>query len=252
MNEVDDAARFLLPAQPNRAEKVFLLLAGIFLAALVVTNIIAGKYFEFFGWELSCGIIAYPITFLATDLLSELYGQRRANQVVATGFFVSVFVTVLIVIATTATPAKVTYVDQKSFQTVFGLTPGVVLGSMLAYLTAQFIDVHMYEFWRRLTRDKHLWLRNNASTIVSQLVDTTVVTSVILVVWPSIDGNPASDPISAGKLVSLIVGQYLFKAAVALCDTPVMYLSVYYLRRWVAPAPELQSAAVSMPASDNG
>ena len=247
-----NAPCLLLSAHPNRAENVFLLLAGIFLSALVVTNIIAGKYFEFFGFDLSCGIIAYPITFLATDLLSELYGKRRASQVVVTGFAVSVFVTLLIVIATTAPPAEITYVDQQSFQTVFGLTPGVVMGSMMAYLAAQFIDVHLYEFWRRLTRGKHLWLRNNASTVVSQLVDTSIVTSVILVVWPSIDGNPGSEPISAGQLVTLVVGQYLFKAAVALFDTPIMYLSVYYLRRWVVPAAELQSAVASIPASDNG
>ena len=84
---------------PDRAERAYLVLAGLFLGALVMTNAVAGKFFTLFGQELSCGIIAYPVTFLATDLISEVYGRRRATLVVKVGFVVSIFVTLLAWIA---------------------------------------------------------------------------------------------------------------------------------------------------------
>ena len=179
----------LRTSAPARYERLYLLLAGIFLGALVMTNAIAGKFFVLFGQELSCGIIAYPVTFLVTDLISELYGEKRASLVVKVGFVVSVFVTAVVWIAAQAPIYERSPVSEPAFQMVFGLLPGIVLGSMIAYLTAQLIDVRLFEFWRRLTRGRHLWLRNNASTIFSQLVDTVLVVTIALVIWPEVDGN---------------------------------------------------------------
>jgi len=121
---------------------------------------------------------------------------------------------------------------------VFGLTPGIVFGSMLAYLSGQFVDVHLFEFWRNLTGGKHLWLRNNGSTILSQLLDTVMVVTIALIVWPGIDGNPQTHPITREIWWQVIVGQYLFKAGVALADTPFFYLGTRWLRTWIAEAPE--------------
>ena len=134
MSKLDSSQVFApLPdtPDPGRAERAYLLLAGIFLGALVLTNLIAGKFFTLLGLPLSCGVIAYPVTFLATDLISEVYGRRRAQQVVKTGFFVSVFVTFVVWLANHAPIAADSYVDQESFSRVFGLTPGIVLGSMI-------------------------------------------------------------------------------------------------------------------------
>lgn len=219
---------------PNRGEQLYLLLAGIFLGALVMTNAIAGKFFVLFGQELSCGIIAYPVTFLATDLISELYGRKRANLVVKVGFGVSVFVTVVVWIANIAPIYDRSPVDQASFSTVFGLLPGIVLGSMIAYLTAQFIDVQLFEFWRDLTKGKHLWLRNNASTVFSQMVDTVMVVTIALVLWPMVDANPNTTPLDTETWWGIVIGQYLFKAGIALLDTPLFYFLTAYLRQWIA------------------
>jgi hypothetical protein len=228
---------------PSGAETAYLALSGIFLGALVVTNVIAGKLFVLFGAPLSCGIIAYPATFLATDLVSEIYGRERATPLVKVGFLVSVFVTAVVVIATLAPPHEHTIVDQASFRTVFGVTPGIVFGSMCAYLAAQLVDVHLFEFWRNLTQGKHLWLRNNASTLFSQLVDTILVVVILLAVWPRIDGNPETAALGWGPIVQMIVGQYFFKAAVALLDTPLFYAGVALLRRWIDDAPSPVSAS---------
>jgi len=228
---------------PPRAERLYRILAGIFLGALVMTNAIAGKFFILFGQELSCGIIAYPVTFLVTDLISELYGRKRANLVVQVGFVVSIFVTLVVWIANQTPIYDQSPVTEEAFNMVFGLLPGIVFGSMVAYLTAQFLDVHIFEFWRDLTQGRHLWLRNNGSTILSQLIDTLLVVTIALVIWPQVDAYPETTPISWETWRGIVVGQYLFKAGLALADTPFFYLGSVWLRRWIAAEPIVQSVA---------
>ncbi len=228
---------------PTRAERLYLLLAGIFLGALVMTNAIAGKFFVLFGQELSAGIIAYPITFLATDLISELYGRKRATLVVKVGFAVSVFVTVIVWIANVAPIYDRSPVTDESFNMVFGLLPGIVFGSMIAYLTAQFFDVQIFEFWRNLTKGRHLWLRNNGSTILSQVVDTLLVVTIALVLWPQIDANPATTPLDGETWWGIVIGQYLFKMGIALFDTPFFYVGTAVFQRWIAAEPTSKSVA---------
>jgi uncharacterized integral membrane protein (TIGR00697 family) len=220
-------------SKPSRGEFLYLVLSGIFIGSLVVTNVIAGKFFVLFGHPLSCGIIAYPITFLATDLICELFGKERATQLVRVGFIVSLFVTTVIMLAHAAPAADVTYVDQASFSRVFGLTPGIVFGSMCAYLIAQSIDVRVFHYWKDLTRGRHLWLRNNGSTLLSQLLDTVVVTTVTLGIWPLLDGDPSTASAEGHVLLDLIVGQYVFKAVVALLDTPIFYFGAATLGGWL-------------------
>src|SRR5690606_3021668 len=117
----------------------------------------------------------YPIIFLITDLLSEIYGKQRANQVVVAGIFASFF-SLLIVFVSNAVPATSwSPVNDGLFSTVFGNTAIAVGASMLAYLFAQFIDIQIYHFWKRVTKGKHLWLRNNFSTFTSQFIDTLTV-----------------------------------------------------------------------------
>ena len=220
-------------AVPSRAERAFTVLAGIFIGALVITNAIAGKFFVLFGQELSCGIIAYPVTFLVTDLLSEIYGRKRANTVVISGFVVSVFITAVVWIANNAPTYAQSPVDAESFNVVFGLLPGVVLGSMIAYLVAQLVDVQIFEFWRRLTDGKYMWLRNNGSTFFSQFVDTVLVVTIALVIWPEVDTNPATEPLGFETWKGIVFGQYLFKLGIAALDTPLFYVATHYLTNWI-------------------
>jgi len=229
----------LRTADPSRAERAFVVLASIFIGALVITNAIAGKFFVLFGQELSCGIIAYPVTFLATDLISEIYGRRRANSVVVAGFVVSVFITAVVWIANHAPTYADSPVDAESFNIVFGLLPGVVFGSMVAYLVAQFVDVQLFEFWRRLTDGKYMWLRNNGSTFFSQLVDTVMVVTIALVIWPEVDGNPATTPLDYETWEGIVFGQYVFKIGIAALDTPVFYVATHYLTNWIRADPRM-------------
>jgi len=208
----------------NFKDQFYLILTGIFIASLVASNLIFQKFFtwNFLGinFELSVGIIAYPVTFLVTDLISELYGQKRANQVVVSGFFASVFTTLLVLISVNAIAVEWSPIDDITFKKVFGLTGPAFFASMVAYLTAQLIDVRIFHFWKRLTKGKHLWLRNNASTIFSQLVDT----SVILIILCS------AGVIEWERFYGLWMMGWLFKVLVALIDTPIIYGIIYLLK----------------------
>ena len=208
----------------NFKDQFYLILTGIFIASLVASNLIFQKFFtwNFLGmnFELSVGIIAYPVTFLVTDLISELYGQKRANQVVVSGFFASVFTTLLVLISVNASAVQWSPIDSVTFSKVFGLTGPAFFASMVAYLTAQLIDVRIFHFWKRLTKGKHLWLRNNASTMFSQLVDT----SVILIILCS------AGVIEWERFYGLWMMGWIFKVLVALIDTPIIYGIIYLLK----------------------
>ena len=157
--------------------RLYIILSGIFIASLVACNLIFQKFFHWsvFGiytFEISVGILPYPITFLVTDIVSEIYGRKKANQLVTTGFIASLFVMLITLIAQSVPATTWSPVNDETFSNVFGLFGPAVFASMSAYLLAQFIDIRIFHFWKKMTYGKHLWLRNNASTIFSQFIDT--------------------------------------------------------------------------------
>ena len=213
------------------AQRIYLLLGALFITSLVVSNLIFQKFFYWYPFnieifdtklfEISVGILPYPITFLITDLISEIYGKKKANQVVIAGIFASLF-SVLIVYVANAVPAtEWSPVKDDMFSTVFGRTILAVAASMMAYLLAQFFDIQIYHFWKRLTKGKHLWLRNNFSTFLSQFVDTFTVLFLLcsfsIIDWSRFNG--------------LLIAGFLFKVLIAALDTPFLYLGVYLFRK---------------------
>ncbi len=208
------------------AYRIYFILGALFICSLVVSNLIFQKFFywDFFGlytFEISVGILPYPITFLITDLISEIYGQKKANQVVTAGIFASVF-SLLIVYTSAIVPAtEWSPVDNALFDKVFGATVVAVLASMMAYLFAQYIDIQLFHFWKRLTKGKHLWVRNNFSTFFSQFIDTATVL-LLLCSFGKIDWD---------LFGALLLSGFLFKVLVAICDTPFLYLGVYLFRK---------------------
>lgn len=202
----------------------FLILAAVFLSSLVVCNLIANKFLTvdlgFKVFTLSAGALPYPITFLATDLLSELYGRRRANQVVWSGFAASLFALLALWMGAQFSAIADSPVSDETYAAAFSNTWRVIAASMLAYLFAQFFDVRLFHFWKRLTKGRHLWLRNNASTVFSQLLDSVLVVLVLFSgVW------------EAEQMVATMFDLWLFKAMVALVDTPLFYLGTWWLKR---------------------
>lgn len=211
----------------------FLILAGLFITSLVVSNLIFQKFFYWspFGevslfsaplFELSVGILPYPLTFLITDLISEIYGKNMANKVVVVGIIASVFSLLIVYTASSVSATDWSPVSDELFSTVFGNTIVAVFSSMMAYLLAQFVDIQIYHFWKTLTKGRHLWLRNNFSTFSSQLIDTTSVVMLLCFFGE----------ISWERFTGLVLSGFLFKALIALLDTPILYLMVYGCRRY--------------------
>lgn len=211
--------------QKSEAFTIFLILGSMFIAALVASNLIFQKFFYWnpfglFQFELSVGILPYPITFLITDIISEIYGRKKANQVVIAGIFASFFSMIIILIANHVPAIDNSPINNEIFSKVFGLSPIAVLASMLAYLFAQFIDIKIYHFWKQKTKGKHLWFRNNFSTFSSQFIDTiTVITLLCLF-----------EVLPWSLFSKLLISGFLFKILIAILDTPILYFVVYLFR----------------------
>jgi uncharacterized integral membrane protein (TIGR00697 family) len=208
------------------ADNIYLILAALFIASLVASNLIFQKFFywEPFGlyrFEISVGILPYPITFLITDILSEIYGKKKANQVVIAGIFASFFSMLIILIADFVPAINNSPINDQTFHQVFGLSPLAVFASMIAYLFAQFIDIKIFHFWKNLTKGKHLWLRNNFSTFLSQFIDTFTVV-LLLCLFKILPWD---------IFTSLLISGFLFKIIVAALDTPILYGVVYLFKR---------------------
>lgn len=211
----------------NKAVQLYLLLGGLFVGFLVVCNLIANKFvtiqIPFFSdpFIISCGVLPYPLTFLITDILSEFYGRKKTSLVVFTGLIVSILIIGLLSLANHLEAIVGSPVGDETFALVFGNSWRVIGASMLAYVMAQFADVHIFHFFKGLTKGKKLWLRNNASTILSQLIDTTLV---IFVLFAGVK--------SMGEMADMIKDGWLFKVLCALVDTPIIYLSVFLIRKF--------------------
>lgn len=204
---------------------------------MVVCNLIANKFisintiFRDDPFIVSAGILPYPITFLITDLLSEFYGRKKTAFVIFIGFLASLLIVLVLKLGSFFPAINGSPVSDSVYENVFGNSWRVIGASMTAYLMAQLVDVQLYEFWKKLTNGKLLWLRNNGSTIFSQFVDTTLVVFVLFI---GVKGM--------SEIWSMILDGWLFKVICALIDTPVIYVSVFLIRRYfkLKPGEEVQ------------
>jgi uncharacterized PurR-regulated membrane protein YhhQ (DUF165 family) len=237
-------------ALQERRERVFLLLAGFFLCAMTLLNVIGITRFVQLGpMQIAVGVLAYPLTFLCTDLVSELYGRARANFLVTVGLILNGFILLVMTLGnfmpaidlsvqppwqTLPLAGAVGLPDGSSvegsvelFRLIYATTTGALFASMLAYVLAQYVDVYVFHFIRQKTAGKHLWLRNNVSTLVSQLVDSITVIGV------TFGAVFLAGQMSFGVILGLMLSNYLFKVLSALADTPIIYLLVHKLRPYL-------------------
>lgn len=223
-----------------RRERVFLVLAGLFLGTLTMLNILGvtrfiDLSFTVLGIEIpfvvAVGVLPYPVTFLCTDFISEFYGRKRANFLVLVGLGLNLWVIFTLWLGGTLDGADNPNAEGV-FETIQRLTFGCVTASMIAYLAAQFCDVALFHFWKRLTRGRHLWLRNNGSTLVSQLIDTFAV--IVITYLNAPDALPVDRSVPVWpQLAALIASGYVFKMVAALADTLPFYAGVGFLSRYL-------------------
>ena len=234
----------------ERRERTFLVLAGFFLCSMTLLNVIGiTRFIQLGPMALAVGVLPYPLTFLCTDLICELYGKSRATFLVSLGLGLNVFILLVLALgnaipavppeamppwqilqlaAPVALPTgEIVENSVGLYQLIYATTSGAMVASMLAYVAAQYCDVHLFHFWKRVTKGKHLWIRNNFSTLMSQMVDSVMVISV------TFGAAYFRGDMAFQTLLVLVGSNYLFKASVALLDTGPLYLLVGYLRRYL-------------------
>lgn len=250
-----------------RREVVFMVLAGLFLGSLTMLNILGiTRFIDISGYlganpytyMLPVGVLAYPITFLCTDFISEIYGKKRANLLVWIGLVLNFWVLFILWLGGILPPAPEicdavgylngVYVGEpicpeagippigtngRVFYQLRYFAFGATIASMIAYLAAQFCDVHIFHFLKKLTKGKHLWLRNNGSTLVSQLIDSAAV--IISTYYFTEGALPINDETGIfSQLIALILTGYVFKVIAALIDTIFFYFGMSFLKDYLA------------------
>ena len=243
-------SRPISDAVREKRERVFLVLAALFLCAMTMLNIIGITRFVQLGpLALAVGVLPYPLTFLCTDLISELYGRARANFMVTVGLVLNIFILgvmwlgqampsvglenqppwQLIALAEDVALPNGTQVSGsvELFSLLYATTSGAVLASMMAYIAAQYCDVHIFHVLKGLTNGKHLWLRNNGSTLISQGVDSFMVITV------TFGAQFIAGAVTAKAMLVLMGSNYIFKMFVALADTVPFYAAVHYLKGYL-------------------
>jgi len=245
---------------------VFLILAGIFLGSLTMLNILGvSRFIDLSGYvgisdssdirfSVAVGVLPYPITFLCTDIISEIYGRKRANMLVWVGLLLNVWVLLVMwfggwiqapenLNSNGTLPLEIIEGVAKApygyaFYEMRMLTFGATFASMIAYITAQFVDVHIFHLLKRKTKGKLLWLRNNVSTLTSQLIDSV---AVILITHYYAHALPIAEGVDVSSaLIAFILSSYLFKFFFALIDTIPIYVIVKYLRTFLKVEDELR------------
>ncbi|MEL6948592.1 MAG: queuosine precursor transporter [Pseudomonadota bacterium] len=234
----------------ERRERVFLVLAGTFLCAMTLLNVIGISHFLSFGpLVVAAGVLPYPLTFLCTDLICELYGRKRANFMVTVGLCLNGFILLVMWLIDIVPAAPATAIPPwqaielasdvglpsgdslsgtiQMFDLIYATTSGAVVASMLAYIAAQYCDVQVFHFLKRLTKGKYLWVRNNFSTLTSQLVDSVTVVAV------TFGASYLAGERTFQSLLVLVGGNYAFKAGSALLDTIPFYILTAKLRRYL-------------------
>jgi len=198
------------------------LLFSLFVGLMAAVNLLGGKLISLFGVSVSVGIFMIPLLFLITDIVEEVYGRKMAGRFILNGAIVLLIIFIYTAIFVVLPPHE-RYTFNVSYRTIFGASLRMIIASLLAFVLAQSHDVWAFEWWKKKTHGRALWLRNNLSTIVSQLIDTTVFMFVAF--------YALTPKFTVGFIISLIIPCYLFKVAFAILDTPFVYLGVKWLKK---------------------
>lgn len=202
------------------------LLVALFIASLIASNLLGGKISEISLLAIpivfSVGLIPFALTFPITDIITEVHGKKKAQEVIYIALAALIFVLIMTVIAVQLPFAERSWINAEQYTPVFEQSLRILIASIIAFFIAQMHDVFSFEFWRKKTNGKHLWLRNNASTIVSQAIDSTIFMFIAFYqVSPKYDVN---------FIISLIIPYYILKVGLAILDTPLVYVGVKWLK----------------------
>ncbi len=221
------------------AQKVYVVCAAVFLTALVIAEATAGKFFtafhlpvtltilgvEFDRVVMTAGVLAFPVTFIVTDVMNEYFGRAGIRFVTYIGLACVVFAFGLLQLALATPTAPISPVPDEAFAAVFGTTTRVIIGSLTAYVIGQLVDIALFHRLRQLTDGRHLWLRATGSTLGSQFIDTFVVLTVAF-----------AGKLALGEIVAITLFNYGYKVVIAIAITPLVYLAHALIDRYLGHA----------------
>ncbi|MFC2143127.1 queuosine precursor transporter [Candidatus Aenigmatarchaeota archaeon] len=202
-------------------ENKTMLLLGIFVAALTTANLLGSKITTLFGIRVSVGIFAFPILFLITDIIAEVHGKKQAKKFVYIGLATQIMLFILLAISIFAPPNE-TWDNQDAYESIFSVSLRMIIASIIAFFFSQLHDVFAFEYWKAKTKGKYLWFRNNASTVVSQFIDSMLF---MYIAFYMITPN-----FTVGFIFTLVIPYWIIKIIFAFCDTPFVYLGARLLR----------------------
>lgn len=214
---------------------ILIIFSGVFGASIVFANIAAGvKLVYFLGFIVPAGTIAYSVTFPITDIVDEIYGKKLAIYIVWAGLAAEIVSLTLIAMDYFLPPLEPSH--QELYTRVFTPQYRIVLASIIAYLVSQHHDVWAFWKWRELTRGRFLWIRNNASTMISQLIDSIIFT---IIAFYGI--------ISFTEIINMVLSLWLFKTIIAALDTPFVYIGVVFIEKYITKPSHKLSITLKQP-----
>jgi queuosine precursor transporter len=209
----------------TKREIVFVILAGIFITNAVVAELIGGKLIQIGPFVMSIGILPWPIVFLTTDLINEYFGEKGVKKLSFITACLIAYAFLILFMAIAIPAAKgISPVNDEQFLAVFGQSMWIIVGSIIAFMVSQLIDVSVFWFFKNRTGDKKIWLRTTGSTIISQLFDSFIVLGIAFYLPGKIDFDTF--------LSSALVG-YTFKLSIAIVLTPLIYLGHYLIKKYL-------------------
>ncbi len=208
----------MLKEENNQLSPLFLIIACFFVTCLLLSNIIAGKLITVFGWVLPGAVILFPLTYIFGDVLTEVYGFRKARLVIWTGFGANLLM-VLVFALIIYIPSPGFFEGQEAFALVLGMAPRVVLASLLAYFIGELTNAFILSKMKIMTAGKWLWARTIGSTLIGEGIDTVVF--ITLAFWMLVPTE---------VLLQMMLFQYIFKVSYEILATPLTYLAVGKLK----------------------
>jgi len=222
--------------------KLFVCLAAVFVSCLLLGDVIGGKTIPTPLGPISVGIIPFPVTFLLTDVVNDFYGRRGARFLTFVGFGMALLAWLILQLGTVLPPHESTYFTQPEFEKIFGGSAQLFVASMIAYLLGQLLDIQVFQFWKALTRSKHLWLRATGSTLLSQIVDTVVINVVFWGWTAAADASSFLGKMTFGDrwtwVFAKVGREYGIKVVVAILLTPAVYAIHAFVIRVLKIEPE--------------
>jgi uncharacterized integral membrane protein (TIGR00697 family) len=211
----------------SKKDRIYIFLSTIFVTSLITGNLVFQKFvnlnipFINANFHLSVGLFFFPITFVITDVISEIYGKERAEYVILMGLAAGVFVMFMMLFAQNISASSSSNVSDQDFNLVFGKYGYAILSSLIASFISQIIDARIFLFLKKLTNSRHLWLRNNLSTIIAQAFDTFFVLGILFYFGA----------LPTENFWSMVSGSFCFKIIFAVLDTPIVYLLIFSFQR---------------------